>query len=107
MPGRRCMAVLAATALACSSPGAASGPSPVAGPRGVPPATAPRVSPGGPVSPRGSDCPKAYPLKGYPGQLGEPLYRGPFDPGYRAIRPVACFANEDDARAAGYLRDEP
>jgi len=107
VPGRGCVALLAVTALACSSPGTASGPSPAAGSPGVPPVPAPRVSPGEPVSPRGSDCPKAYPIKGYPGRLGEPFYRGPFDPGYRAIQPVACFANEDDARAAGYLRDEP
>ena len=103
MPGRGCVALLAVTALACSAPAAAPW-----GPRGVPPApTAPRVSPGEPVPPQGADCPKAYPIKGYPGQLGEPLYRGPFAPGYRAIRPVACFANETDALAAGYLRDEP
>ena len=46
----------------------------------------------------GGDCPADKPIKGSRSHI----YHLQNDPNYKATKPVACFASEADAQAAGY-----
>jgi len=74
------------------------------------PTVAPAVSvtpgPSGSAQPPASatDCPPTHPIKGEQSASGERVYHLASQKTYVHIRPVECFATEDDARAAGYRR---
>jgi len=66
---------------------------------------APTARPLGRVEPVVSrECPSTHPIKGARTADGEPVYHRPGARTYVRARPEACFAGEDDARAAGYTR---
>lgn len=65
----------------------------------------PRPTPEGTAPMSIWDCPGSHPIKAGPTRReGELLYYPPRSASYGLARPARCFANEQDAEAAGYRR---
>ena len=71
------------------------------GPTQRPGATATAI---GQAQPRGGACPPDRPIKGNVAATGEHIYHVPSGAFYSRTYPEACFASENDARAAGFRR---